>query len=364
MRVLFDHQIFAEQRYGGISRYFLELARALSIQPGVEPVIVAPLHINEYLTSFTGAGWRFRSKLRIRGSARLHDTVNRVLAPLSVSYFQPDVVHATYFRPCARKVGHPLVLTVYDMIHEIHAAQFPAADPTARLKQAAVAAADHVVCISRQTQIDLIERLGVPEHKTSVTYLAHSMPALPQSGKARSASCSPYILYVGHRGVYKNFEGFIRAYASSPALRSEFRVVCFGGGEFTPTELGLFSKLGLSMDQLDRRDGSDNDLQEAYVYAHAFVYPSLYEGFGIPPLEAMACGSPVVCSNTSSIPEVVGDAAEMFDPVSIESIREALERTCLDEKHRLDLVARGMARQAQFSWERCAKETLAVYQGL
>lgn len=164
--------------------------------------------------------------------------------------------------------------------------------------------------------------------------------------------------------TFKSFEIFLRAYASSSWLRDNFNVVCFGGGAFSSNEIRLFGDLRLSDTQLIQRNGSDAKLASCYRYAAAFVYPSLYEGFGIPPLEAMSLDCPVVCSNTSSIPEVVGNAAEYFDPLDVESIREALERVLNSEERQDELIRYGQLRRTQFSWERCADDTLAIYRGL
>jgi glycosyltransferase involved in cell wall biosynthesis len=174
----------------------------------------------------------------------------------------------------------------------------------------------------------------------------------------------PYLLYVGHRGGYKNFEGFLRAYASSLWLSDNFNVVCFGGGIFSRDEVALIKSLRLSMNHVIQVNGGDNKLASVYRDAALFVYPSLYEGFGIPPLEAMSLGCPVACSNTSSIPEVAGDAAEYFDPYDLDSMRTAMELVLSSEVRLNELIKLGKFRCARFSWDRCAKETLSVYKGL
>ena len=140
-----------------------------------------------------------------------------------------------------------------------------------------------------------------------------------------------------------------------------FDLVCFGGGAFTTREIALIKALNIDTKRVRQVPGSDEMLAGFYKAASAFVYPSLYEGFGIPPLEAMSFACPVVCSNVSSIPEIVGDAAEMFDPYDIESIQLAIERVVQDEELKSELINRGKERIKQFSWERCAQETLKVY---
>lgn len=281
---------------------------------------------------------------------------------------RPDIVHETYFSPYrlgpqrARRV-----LTIYDMIHEKFAASFPHADKTARYKAAAAKRADHVVCISETTQRDAIEILGLPPDKTSVVYLGFDLmenAEVSARNKIVLPTPAPFLLYVGNRRGYKNFSRLLDAYAASPQLRSEYKLICFGGGAFDADELSTMQTLRLNSDQVIQLGGEDHVLGKLYGRARAFVFPSLYEGFGIPPLEAMSHDCPVVCSNTSSIPEVVGDAGEYFDPADTESMRAAIERVVTSDNRRHLLISKGRERLESFSWDRCAVETLDIYRML
>jgi glycosyltransferase involved in cell wall biosynthesis len=258
--------------------------------------------------------------------------------------------------PSARRV-----VTVYDMIHERYAEMFSTVDRTSAAKLATTQRADHVICISESTRRDLLEAFDLPEHKVSVVHLGfdyfQESVSVKRNGK-------PYIFYVGHRGFYKNFKGFLRAYASSVLLRDNFDVVCFGGGPFTGAEVNLFNELKLSNTQVLQRSGNDVALADGYRNAAVFVYPSLYEGFGIPPLEAMSVNCPVVCSNASSIPEVVGDGGEYFNPLDLDSIRHALEQVLTSRERRENLIENGKRRCSQFSWQQCAFQTSEIYKGL
>lgn len=171
----------------------------------------------------------------------------------------------------------------------------------------------------------------------------------------------PYILYVGHRDGYKNFHTALLAYATSTRLATEFDLVAFGGPAFSTDEQAMIASLSLRPSSVVRLGGSDTELARAYRHARALVYPSRYEGFGIPPLEAMSCGCVVACSNASSIPEVVGDAALSFDPNDIDAARQALEESCFSEDTRARLLARGAIRVRELTWDRCARETIAAY---
>jgi glycosyltransferase involved in cell wall biosynthesis len=364
MRIAFDHQIFCWQEYGGISRYAFELAAELSTSCGQDVAIFSPLYVNKYLAHAP-------PQLKIQGgrvpafsrSGRVYRAINALLVRPSIKSFKPDVVHETYY--AARSVAPrkaKIVLTVYDMIHERFPEYFSIASPTRREKARAVERADHVICISEHTRRDLIEYLGVPPAKTSVVHLGFSLTVAPQVTIKDDGISRQFVLYVGSRTGHKNFAGLLHAYAGSRLLLDEFDLVCFGGGAFTPNERDLINKLGIPASRVRHVSGNDGLLGSFYQAARAFVYPSLYEGFGIPPLEAMSFGCPVVCSNNSSIPEVVGDAAEKFNPNDYESIRVAIEKVVGNDDLRARLIERGNVRATSFSWERCAQETLAVYQ--
>ena len=362
MKVAFDYQIFSEHEYGGISRYFYSLAAALSALPGVQPRILSPLHVNAYLQHAPAglvSGWPVRSQ---RGTRRLILGTSGVLFRSAVAMFQPDIVHETYYRaqPTSR-TGARSVLTVFDMIHERCPEHFAPDDRTAAIKAAAIHRADHLFCISEYTRRDLIAIHGVPEQKITVTCLATDPLPVPGRSARSLMGGTPYLLHVGGRNGYKNFSGFLRAYATSPWLRENFRIVCFGSGGLTATERTLIAALGLPEAAIVPLGGGDELLAALYQGAAALVYPSLYEGFGIPPLEAMAQGCPVICSRTTSIPEVVGEAGAYFDPADFESIREAIERTLQSSTLRASLMAAGKTRCQQFSWARCARETLSAY---
>lgn len=138
--------------------------------------------------------------------------------------------------------------------------------------------------------------------------------------------------------------------------------MAFGGGAFNADELALISTLGFAPQAVRQVGGGDEVLGSLYADAAAFVYPSVYEGFGLPPLEAMAHNCPVVTSNSSSMPEVVGYAGEYFDPLDVEAQSDAICKVVFDAQRRSQLIELGGQRLPMFSWDRCALETQAVYQ--
>jgi glycosyltransferase involved in cell wall biosynthesis len=359
MKVAFDHQIFSKQRYGGVSRYFLELASRLPADTVSEVSVVAPLHVNAYLAADSARGFA-RGKYvpyTLFGWVPLAvGLANQLAAPLAWSSSDADIVHETYFAIKPFGKARRRVVTVYDMIHELF---MPEDKHTIAAKRAAVNRADHVICISENTRRDLVRLYGIDPARTSVVYLGCSLTVEANAAKVEGGGHRPSLLYVGHRGGYKNFGTLLRAYSNSSILR-EFELIAFGGNPLLRSEQKEIERLGIA-DRVRFESGSDRELAARYQTAAAFIYPSKYEGFGIPPLEAMSHGCPVVCSNAGAIPEVVGDAGLYFDPNSPAELRTVLERVVTTEDLRADLRARGYARLGAFSWDTCAAATAQVY---
>jgi glycosyltransferase involved in cell wall biosynthesis len=367
MKILFDHQIFCIQKYGGISRYFYELANNLSKLDQNSVEIFALLHTNEYFDEYDKihpSGLRLPRTLPQILSRRISAFTNMGALNALKHKFHPDIFHETYytlFDCCPRKAKR--VITVCDMIHEKYPDNFSIFDRTREIKAHSLKRADHIICISENTRRDLLELTDIPEEKISVIYLGHSFK--PTSASSRhNLENQPYLLYVGKRSGYKNFATLLKAYSESKLLKNEFSIVCFGGGAFTSNELKLFTALNINPGNVIYASGDDNKLAAWYRSAAAFIYPSLYEGFGIPPLEAMSCDCPVVCSNTSSLPEVVGNAAELFNPEDTTEMRLAIERVVSSPDYSAQLITKGKQRVKLFSWEKCAKDTLNTYHQL
>ena len=367
LKIAFDQQVFLLQKYGGVSRYICSLAEAMSKMPDANVRLVAPLHLNFPLKELAGVGGSRRWLPSVHPKLfRAVNAASKYLARRELRHFRPDIVHETYFTTGDfRAGGAKRVVTVYDMIHERFADRFDQAHRTSEAKRAAVERADHVICISENTRRDLIDLWGITPAKLSVTYLAADDVFRGGQPEARSASSKrPFLLFVGSRGGYKNFDGLLRAVANGLGVDAGADIVCFGGGELTGVELDLIGKLGFRKDQVRQEGGGDVALRRLYGSALALVYPSLYEGFGIPPLEAMAADCPVVTSNSSSLPEVVGDAGEYFDPADEDAMGSAIRKVVESTERRAELVALGRARQAMFSWDKCARETLDIYRSL
>lgn len=364
MKIAYDYQTFTLQAYGGISRYYFKLTEELT-KSGEEVKIFAPYHCNQLIDTLDKSiaeGKKIASKDFSKPKALVLMMLNQLLSKNAIHHWKPDIVHETYFsirRSAPRK--YPVVVSVYDMIHEKFPQYFHKADPTSFLKRLAIKRADHIICISESTKRDLINLFPFVEDKVSVIHLGFS------SFKPKEQDVEimrPYFLYVGSRNGHKNFVNLLSSFASSEKLRSDFDLMAFGGGEFSVNENKLIDELGFRPHQIKQVGGDDNTLAMYYKKATAFVYPSYYEGFGLPPLEAMAQDCPVVSSNSSSMPEVIGDAAEFFDPYSIGEMAAAIEKVAFSSSRRDDLIEKGKTRLGVFSWNKCANETLRIYEQL
>lgn len=363
MKIIYDHQVFGWQQYGGVSRYFLEIANHIASTDRCGVEVFAPLYVNEYLRKGKAIRPRGMWVPALPRCVPAVTWINNKISALGLSHRDDvNIFHETYYTQadyCPRSAKR--IVTVHDMIHEKFPDDFEPYNNTTRLKSLAVERADHVICVSENTRLDLLELYNIPEDKTSVVYHGYSL-TVAQPKEVSHENSTPYMMYVGNRNGYKNAERLLRAYAGSATLKDNFKLIFFGGGRFSVKERDLLRRLSLSNDDVLQISGGDDVLAGLYAGAAALVCPSLYEGFGIPPLEAMAHNCPVICSNVSSLPEVVGDAAEFFNPNDEESILQALETVVLSQERRADLVEKGHRRCQRFSWEKCANDTLAVYE--
>ena len=361
MKILYNHQIF-HLKYGGIARYHIELANNLALYKNKEVTIKinSPFFKTNSLSNINRnilfSGFKVPD---FKGSGRLCLIMNSFLSPILSKHYDPNIIHNTYYNAAKYNTRHAKkIITVYDMIHELFPDQFAKEDKTTELKKFAVADADHIICISNNTQKDLIKFFNVNINKTSVIHLGFSFGT--KEIKNPEKTNKPYLLYVGSRTGYKNFIRFIEAY-SAPKIKNFFDLIIFGSNKLNNEEISLFNRLQIPKENFKQVNGDDTVLAGYYKNASLFVYPSLYEGFGLPPLEAMHHGCPVVCSNAGSIPEVVGNAALLFDPYSVESIRDTITSVVYDDKLRLSLTLKGFKQVKKFSWEKCARETYKVY---
>ena len=363
MRIAFDYQTFVLQPYGGIPRYYTELARGLQ-DLGQTVSIFAPLYQNSYLPHLPKeiVNGKYLVKYPPK-TTKLLASYNRFVSNIQIAKWKPDLIHETYYSEIgSAPLGLPTIITVHDMIHELFPEEFSALDSTAARKRIAIDRATHIICVSQNTKKDLMRLHNVPESKISVVY--HGVDQFVKNIEFSAHSGRPFILHVGARDGYKNFFGLLKAVASSNELMKNFDIIAFGGPKFSSHELRLISSLGFQSNQVKYQSGNDALLGQLYSSARAFIYPSLYEGFGMSPLEAMAHGCPVVSSNSSSIPEVIGNAGEYFDPSDADDMRRAIEKVVLSDSYIKDLKELGVDRLKLFSWKKCVQSTYDIYSSI
>lgn len=362
--VIYSPEIFCWQRYGGVSRYFTELIPAV-MASGWSVDVRAGLYVNDYLDHLRNAGvvhgHELCCKKRVGKLGRTFLLILNSVAFNAMLANKGGVIHQTYYSPFATQNGR-LVVTVHDFIHEKLMPERQGVWSKAA-KRNSILSAEKLIAVSEATKRDLLDLYDIPSDRVEVVHhgvcFAEELPMAVD----KCDTMQPYLLYVGARGGYKNFETLVQAFAASTLLRSNFRLVCFGGGKFTSNEMSLFSKLKVS-ESVEWLEGDDVLLETYYRNATTLVYPSLYEGFGLPILEAMANWCPVVCSNTSSLPEVGGDAVFYFDPYHVDSLRDVLEKAVVDDGALFMLAQRGRERARSFSWQETARKTISVYQSI
>ncbi|MBQ9641034.1 MAG: glycosyltransferase [Bacteroidaceae bacterium] len=383
IRVLYDSQAFDMQTHGGVSRCFAELAAHLP--QDVKGRIGVVETDNTYLNNmgFPAVGktyedfkmWgpngvkRFFYKLKYNlgyGQWGQWDRSPKLNLHEGIRVLQRgecDVLHPTFFSPYFLPYlqGIPFVLTVHDMITELYPQYYPADEPQLNNKRVLIPRADHIVAVSENTKRDIMRLFDVPERKITVVYHgADSTPYKPNLGSNRYGE---YILYVGERHWYKNFRLLLRELVPVLKRHGELRVVCTGK-PFSPEEQVLLDFLGLTDRFVQIYVKTDQELLDLYHHAVCFVYPSEYEGFGIPILEAYKADCPVMLNHASCFPEIAGDAAVYFrmkegEKSDFEEQFETLYH--LDGAEREALLLRQRERLTRYTWEESARKLAEVY---
>ncbi|MEI7644003.1 MAG: glycosyltransferase family 1 protein [Chloroflexales bacterium] len=370
MRIGLDARAIGDH-FPGIGRYIVSLAHALATFESGHTLVL--LHNPPH----PGARYRLDE---LAGLPRVE------LAPVRATPFSPlqqielplraralglDVLHSPYFIKPYAGLPCPSVVTIYDMLGW----RFPATLSLRgrllyRLTMGmAVRGADALITISQSAQAELAQRYRISPERIAVTPLAADHRFAPQPPevvaeiRARYGLSTPYVLYLGSNKPHKNLERLIRAWDRAGAGVDAAQLILAGHEDAKhPTARQLVAERGMGARVRFLPSVDDADLPALYSGAAVFAFPSYYEGFGMPPLEAMACGVPVLCAGVSSLPEVVGDAALLVDPYSLSAIADGLVRLLDQPNLRCDLRERGLRRAREFSWHRTALATLRVYE--
>ena len=378
MRIALDLSLVPGQRVG-VGQYAYQLASALARVDRANSYVLYPVFY------FIVNPEYYRTELPVAANMRI---AHRRLPPRLVQFLwrrdrseqfkeyllgRADIVHSTTF--CAPRFRAPrrrLVVTIHDCTFVTHPEfHLPAnIEHCLRGTRLAIERADALIAVSESTRRDLIERMGAPADRIVVTREAADPGLARVTDAARLAAVrlryelpERFILFLGAMEPRKNLLRLIEAFATlRPALRRETVLVVAGAhGWLNDSVRERVGKLGLAESVRFPGYIAGDDVAALYSLATVFAYPSMWEGFGLPVLEAMACGTPVLTSDVSALPEVAGDAALLVSPTDVEAIADGLTRLLDDAALRADLAARGLRRAAAFSWERCARETLAVY---
>ena len=354
---------------GGIGRYSRELVRALAVLPD-EPGLT--------LLAAGGVGSLTRPsgvrQLTMRGCGLLPGlvTLGNVAVPRVARRLRLDIVHdPTGVTPFLFGAGEAKTVVT---VHDVFAWSCPGNSTLLDTLiyrywlPGILPRVDAVITDSQASKADIVRYLKVNPAKITVIPLAADAAYRPVGEREVARVCEAYglpegyLLYVGSVTRRKNLCHLLQGYAQLKEIGLRHPLVVVGASGWRSTEVAR------TVEALDLKDTvvftgyvPDADLPALYTGAELFVFPSLYEGFGLPPLEAMACGTPVITSNVSSLPEVVGDAALTVDPYDVEVIAEAMRQILTDADLREGMRQRGLERAKQFSWERTARETVDVY---
>lgn len=363
MNILYDHQMFSTQRFGGITKYFCELIRNIPPEHSVRLSIL--FSDNNYLREdpafFKKRPYPFpyRNFTGKRYVKKQFVYLNKLYSERALRSNKFDVFHPTFYDTYFfGRLKKPYVITVHDLI-EFKFRDTYCKDTSIRPQmEKVITNADRVIAISNNTKKDVIETFGISPDKIDVIYHGYNEP-----GTAPTTSpFGRYILFVGYREIYKNFRTFVKAAGAILNKEKDMKLICVGT-PFSEEEVAIFRKLNIT-DQVLSMHVSENTLNQLYAHAIVFVYPSLYEGFGMPILEAFANNCPVCLSNTSCFPEIAQDAGVYFDPMDEGSILSAMQRVIYDDKFRSEMIKMGRRHLGNFSWKKTAEETIATYSRL
>ena len=357
MKIILNGTIFYKQRYGGISRYFCNLSQKF-IKKGINFKITAPFYKNKYLKEVSS---KYKSGIYISRfpEFKFFDSFQSFYNNNQISKFKPDIVHETYYSTRLKKKNYLKIITVYDLIHEKLSDFYKLKID----KKKSFEDVDYFISISENTKSDLIEMYNIPEDKIKVIYLGGDHVINQNNPKRFKNDSKPFILFVGSREKYKDFNSLVYAYVNSNKISKDFNLYCFGGGNFSKEEKKLFANLNIS-EKIFNLQGDDTLLYDLYKTCRCFVSTSLYEGFGIPVVEAMQSNCPVFLSNCNTYLEIAKNNAIFFEKKNVEDLKNKLEQHIYNEADLKIISSKAKTYSSIFSWEKCTEETLNLYKKL
>lgn len=364
IKIFLDPQIFYLQSFGGISRIFAELWHYCNKQSNVQ--IVCPLeysnnlHLNEYGLAPGKQLVKNRNTLKNKIIHALQKRINVAKAVYYLITKKYDVVLTTYYGPYFMpfKGKKPVLLTVFDMTHERFPHYFENEKHVMAQKKALCIKADKVAAISQSTKEDILYYYPqVPASKIDVVHLSQSI----STANERAVQWLPheYILFVGRRSHYKQFDVLLKAMLPIFEQYPHLQLVCAGGGQFSQDERNMLDLYKVES-RVVQHNFQDNELYTIYKNARLFVFPSEYEGFGIPTLEAMQCGCPIILSTNSSLPEIGGEAAAYFETNNVPHLTQEILKILENDLYRNELIKKGYEQIKKFSWEKMSMQYIEI----
>lgn len=366
LKVFFDHQKFSTQRYGGISRYFATLIDHIRQDPALDYETGVVFTQNHYLPDRhmllnNALAKRFFSIGRL--SKKIYD-LNQANCVRLLKADNFDIFHPTYYDPYfLAYLKKPLVVTIHDMTYERLPEYFWARDPLSRQKRLNIERADLIIAISETTRHDLLGLYPTLDPgKVRIVYHGIDLET-PLVVSATLDLPTDYLLFVGDRSGYKNFYLLLEAFRSLSGRYPDLQLVLAGGGNLEVAEHEAIRRAGLT-NRIMHRNASDAELNALYQNAALFIYPSLYEGFGLPILEAFRAECPILLSDTACFREIAAGAAAFFEPRSQEDLIDRVQTLLDDTGLRRGLVDKGRLRLQDFPIEACVRKTLNLYKSL
>ncbi len=362
MKILYDHLCFWE-KYGGVSKYFTEILKNF---PEESYDLSLKFTNNEYVSELSHIKVKqLFNKSQFRGKARLISEIGKLFTIPKLLEGNYDIYHPTHYDCYGLKFVSQrakTVATIHDMNYFAIPQFYNSGGNIKRNQIKMINQVDHIITISNTSKDDILKYTSIDSENISVIY--HGVNHGYINSVRRIDYNFPYFLFVGRRSEYKNFKIVVEAFSKLKRQNNsrDLYLVC-AGSPFTSTEEELFWHMNVS-DSVKIVQATDEQLVNLYRNAIAFIFPSFYEGFGLPILEAMTSECPTIISNCSCFPEVAQDCSLYFEPTEKDQLIAQMEKLLDNEDLRKKLIRDGKSRAMDFDWKKCSEKHLKVYKSL
>ncbi len=368
VNLLVDHQSFSLQNYGGITTYFVGLLNdfnLLKLNFKLSVLVSSNQFVNLFKKQiyFRFSDWTVRRLMKY-----IYFTINSLYTLFILKTNKINIYHATYFEDFYLKFikNISLVITIYDCSYEELGSSEKWFKRVIEKRKKVIKRADAIIAISESVKQDILKYYNIDE--TKITVIPLFSPITKNNAKYKSAYSlagkNRYILFIGTRSFNKNFDRFIEAYTKISVSNPNIKLICAGGGKFTPLELEMINKLGIEKNVIYKDYKVDSDLIPYYKGAEVFVFPTLKEGFGIPLLGSFACGCPVIASDIQVFKEVAGGAYIKCNPNSVESITSAIESVIEKRVDLKSFINKGYFFSKEYTSIKMTERTIKLYKSI